>query len=254
MKSVPRVALVLAALTLLTGCAAFGQTPSPTTTHTNAAGEQVVAEWMNYPAHAGQDGEALIGYPDQVELQPVATRITKDIAEAITDESGIALVPATPESTWFADDNWHAQVGNGYGGESMLITVNCCELASEGTPDRAKWQSVLDAASRAAERAGLGPFVVDEQSESCGKADRESCWILAATASDGVQWVWFTIQDRALDRSGDAEREAEKFDWPMATIAISYGATVVQAGKQDKFARAMQDFVGLDRPAGTTSD
>lgn len=241
-------------LTLLTGCAAFGRSPAPTTTHTNAAGEHVVVQWVNYPAHAGQDGEALIGYPDQVELQPIATHITTHIAAAITDATGIALIPATPVSNWFSADSWHAQAGNGYGGESMLTTVNCCELASEVTPIRAEWDTVLDAADRAAGHAGLGRFVAVEQPENCGDADEDTCWSFAATASDGVQWVSLSIQDRALDPTGDAQREAAKMGWPKATISISYAATVVQAGKQEKFTRAMQDFIGLERPAGTTSD
>ena len=59
---------------------------------------------------------------------------------------------------------------------------------------------------------------------------------------------------RALDPTGDAQREAAKLGWPKAMMSISYGATVVQAGTQEKFARAMQDFIGLERPASTTSD
>lgn len=253
MKLWSRILLVIATLTVLTGCAAFGKTPSPTTTHTDASGATVVTEWVNYPAHAYHDGEALIGYPDQAELPPVAADVIRSIGNTISDVSGIELEAAAAESTWFSDNNWHAQAGNGYGGESMLITINCCELASDTAPDRVKWQAVLDAASRAADDAGLGPFVADELAESCAATD-EDCWILGATATDGVQWVSLTIQDRSLDTSGDAKREAEELDWPMSTIAISYGATVVQSGKKDDFTFAVQNFTGLDRPDPTASD
>lgn len=185
MKFWSRILLLFATLTVLTGCAALGQTPSPTTTHTDASGETVLAEWVNYPAHAYHDGEALKSYPDQTELPPVAADIIRSIGNTISDVSGIELVATAAESTWFSDNNWHAQVGNGYGGESMLITINCCEHTSDVAPDRAKWQAVLDAASRAAEHAGLGPFIVDEQAERCAAAD-EDCWIVGATANDGV--------------------------------------------------------------------
>ncbi|WP_438253259.1 hypothetical protein [Microbacterium sp. A82] len=240
-------------LAMLTGCAAFGQTPSPTTTYTDASGNTTVVEWADYPAHAGQDGDALISYPDQAELPPLATDLINEVADAVSDASGIDLVPTTPETTWFSDSNWHEQVGNGYGGESLLITVNCCEFTSDTAPDRTKWSAILAEASRAAEASGFGTFIIDDQMERCGE-NADDCWILSATATDGPQWVSLSIQDAALDPTGDAEQDAEKFGWPTATISLGYGASVVQAGKQEEFELAMHDFIGLDRPDTTTSD
>lgn len=238
---------------LLTGCSALAASPSPTSTYTDDSGKTVTVDWESYPAHAGQDGEALIEYPDQSILEPAARQLMDELRTTIADTSGFELKPAQPESEWFSDGSWHPQVGNGYGGDSLLTTVNCCELTSDGLPDPDQWQMVLDAASEITRVAGLGSFVRDESLEECADTD-EQCWVWSATATDGVQWVCLSIQDRSLDPTGEASQEADKFDWPLTSIGISYGATVVQAGSLSDYRAAMRPFVGLDRPDATTSD
>lgn len=208
--------------------------------------------WENYPAHAGQDGDVLVDYPDQAEIAPSATATMTLIAGAIEAQTGVPLVAIDSESSWFSEDNWHPQLGNGYGGKSMLTTVNCCELASETAPSQSEWAGIITAASAAAVEAGLGSFVIDDNGELCTLG--EECWIMSAFATDGVQWVGLTIWNRAMDLTGEAEKEAEKFGWPIELVSIRYGATVVQAGQKAVFADAMQDFIGLDRPDATTSD
>ena len=112
---------------------------------------------------------------------------------------------------------------------------------------------MLDAASETAKDAGLGPFVRDDLPEYCvGRQDQ--CWFQSATATDGVQWVYLILEDRTLDASGDASREADRLDLPMAGIAIGYGATVVQAGRAVDYRVSMQPFAGLDRSVASTSD
>jgi len=116
-----------------------------------------------------------------------------------------------------------------------------------------KWDVIFDAANRVAQDAGFGPFVHDESPEHCGKGEGR-CRLLSGTATDGVQWVYLSIQDRALDPTGDAVDEAEDFGWPHASIGLGYGQTVVRAESSGEFRRAMQAFVGLARPEATTSD
>lgn len=261
-------AAVLAGVLLLTGCGALPPAPSPTTTHTDASGEVVTVDWADYPAHAGNDGEALLGRADQSELEPGVRELMARLRAEIERASGLELEPLEPESSWFDDENWFPQTGNGYGGESMLITINCCELSADRVPDTARWRAILDAASRVTEDAGLGPLVLDIESEAmaaepswerdyreryCNAAGGE-CWLWSASAFDGVQWVYLTIRDGALDRTGDAAREAEEYDRLLAGIDVAYGATVVRAGMADEFARAIAPFVGLDLPDATTSD
>lgn len=174
------------------------------------------------------------------------------IAGAIESSSSVPLLPLDPETEWFSDDRWHPQMGNGYGGESMLTTINCCELQSNTVPDRDEWQRVIDAASSEVAARGLGGFVFDQHTSDCNGED--GCWRWAATATDGVQWVYMTIQDTDRDPTGEAARDAEKFGWPAASISIGYGATVVKADSHDAFVEAMQPFIGQSRPPATTSD
>jgi hypothetical protein len=251
LTDLPRAAVLLVVAALLTGCSAWSA--SPTSSYTDSSGETVTVDWADYPAQAGQDGEALLEYPDQAELEPGARQLMDALRVTISDASGADLNAAEAESAWFGDENWYPQEGNGYGGDSLLTTINCCELRSDSIADASQWQTVLDAASETAKDAGLGPFVRDVLPEYCvGRQDQ--CWFQSATATDGVQWVYLTMEDRTLDASGDASREADRLDLPLAGIAIGYGATVVQAGRAGEYRNSIQPFTGLDRPVASTSD
>ncbi|WP_341953176.1 hypothetical protein [Salinibacterium sp. TMP30] len=245
--------LLIAFALLLSGCSILGFTPSPTTTNTDETGTEVTVDWVNYPAYEGYDGENLLGYPDQAELEPGARELVEQLQTVIADTSGFALTSGEPERDWFADNNWHPQDDNGYGGDSILTTVNCCDFSSDGAPMSSEWQRVLDAASQVTQDAGLGKFVLDDEREWCGDTG-EQCWRWAGTATDGVQWIFITIQDGALDPTGDAVNEAKRFGWPVASISFGYGATVVPTGQVDEYTRALDPFLGLEQPASTSSD
>ena len=238
---------------LLTGCSALGSEPSPITTFTDDTGTEVTVDWVDYPAHEGFDGEKLLGYPDRAELKPVARDLIERLRAAVADASGFALTSSEPESEWFRDDNWYLSGGNGYGGDSMLSTINCCDFSSDGAPHRSEWQGVVDAASLAVEAAGLGEFVLDDPLEWCGDV-AEKCWRWSGAATDGVQWVFIMIQDGSLDPTGEAVREAKELDRPVASVQFGYGATVVPTGLSDEYARALDPFLGLKQPRATTSD
>ena len=251
--------LALAASTAaVSGCGIFVPEPAPMSTVHNAAGERIVISWEDYPAHAGVDGERLLGALDAAELEAPARELMDAVRAAVHDESGLPLHPLTPPTEWFDAENWYPQAGNGYGGESMLTTVNCCDLQSDSVPPQDQWDAVFEAASDITVDAGLGELVEDavddEYRERYCTGPGGSCWLRSMTAYDGYQWIFVTIQDTTLDPTGAAAREAEEMGWPLASIAIGYGATVVDAGRSDDFAAAMAPFVGLERPDATTSD
>lgn len=263
-----RVGVILLAAVALTGCSAFGVAPSPTTTYTDAQGEEITVDWADYPASAGQDGEALLGRPDQMALEPEARALIGNLQAAITAASGLEMTSPKPVDDWFSNEHWFPQQGNGYGGESMLITVNCCELATDGVSPPSQWQAILDAASEVTRAAGLGPLVLEQDSAHmtidpnwqkeyrdryCNR-DGGECWLWNARVHDGVQWVDFVIQDAALDPTGAAATWAENADGRLDSIRLSYGATVVRSGKSEEYARAIEPFLGLTLPASTTSD
>ena len=267
-RPLPALLVVAAIAVLSTGCSALGLQPSPTTTFVDPTGEAVTVDWRDYPAHAGIDGELLLDHPDQAGLAGPATALMQRLDEAVQTASGLQLEPAQPRSAWFEDGNWHVTTGNGYGGESMLVTVNCCLHASDRAPDAGQWRAVLDAASAVTVEAGLGPLRLEHESAPmtedpawleefrdryCNAPD-EACWLWSAQAFDGVQWVTLTIQDGVLDPSGDAVRDAAAIGRPAGFITIDYGATVVRTGAKDACADALAPFAGLERPDSTSSE
>lgn len=259
---------VIALGVLLAGCAVFGQAPSPKSTYTDETGATVTVDWKDYPAEAGMDGEELVGKPDQTQLEAPARDFLQRLRAAIEESSGLVLTPVEPMASWFGDENWFEQGGNGYGGGSLLVTVNCCRLEADEAPDPSRWRAVLEAASKVTEEAGLGELRLEHESDQMGadpaweKEYREqfcnlpdgSCWLWSAMVYDGYQWIDFTIHDATLDPTGDARRWVADVDLPVAYVAIEYGATVVQAGKAAEYERALAPFAGLDPPPATTSD
>ena len=262
------VGVILVSVLALTGCSWFGTAPSPTSTYTDARGESVTVDWVDYPAYAGYDGEALLGSVDQTDIEPAARELIRDVQAAITGASGRQMTSVQSEGDWFSDENWFVHDDNGYGGESLLVTVNCCELSTASVPDPEQWQSVLDAASDVTVAAGLGPLALHQYGQEPGSDAADSkeyrdrfctladggCWFWSAKAFDGVQWVDVFIEDATLDPTGEAATWAEYDDGQHARIWVSYGATVVRSGQADEYARAIQPFLGLETPESTTSD
>lgn len=225
-------------------------------------------DWADYPASAGIDGAELLGRPDQEDMEGPARELMLTLRSTIENVSGLRLVPTESPSKWFSKNDWFVEEGNGYGGESMLVTVNCCSMQSDAAPDPLRWRAVLDAASEVTRAAGLGPLTLTHESKAlaadpawereyrdqyCNMPNGE-CWMWSADVFDGSQWVFITIQDGALDPTGRAVRDATGRDGPVAFIALDYGATVVKAGMSQQFADALAPFAGLERPAASTSD
>ncbi|MFE6970915.1 hypothetical protein [Isoptericola sp. NPDC057653] len=268
MRAPRPVILALAATLLLGGCGLLGLGPSPKSTSVDADGATVTVDWKDYPATEGTDAEQLLEAPDQAELEAPARQLVLDLRAAVQEAGGVALAAERPEASWFDDEDWFTEEGNGYGGASMLATVNCCRLASTQVPDLQQWQRIVDAASEVTEKAGLGPTELETDSESMAAdpAWREEhhdrfctvegggCWWWSAVASDGYRWITLDIQDASLDPTGRGVDEAEEIDLPVASIRLEYGATVVRAGMKAEFEGAIAPFRGLERPASTRSD
>jgi hypothetical protein len=262
------VVRVVALCVLFSVCGVLGQAPSPKSTYTDASGATVTVDWRDYPAYAGMDGEELVGRPDQSTLEAPARELLQRLRAAVEESSGVRLAAIEPEAGWFGDANWSKVGGNGYGGDSLLVSVDCCTLRSDEAPDPSRWRAVLDAASQVTKEAGLGALELERESEEMAaepawKKDHHerfcnlpdgSCWYWVASVYDGSQWVYLTIYDGNLDPTGAGERDAVSADLPVAYIAIEYGATVVEAGKAAEYERALAPFVGIDHPAETTSD
>jgi hypothetical protein len=271
MRIAGRAAVALTALAVsgltLSGCGLVWGAP-PVTTYENADGETVTLNWRDYPSEAWVDVDEVLAAPDRDSLEPAARALVEELREAIESAADVDLVSAadTRESLWFDDENWFAASDNGYGGESMLVTVNCCSLASDSVPPPEHWRDVVEAASAVTRRHGLGPLVLDHESASmatdpawakeyaenyCDGA-LDDCWLWSATAYGNSQWVSFGITDGTRDATGQAAKDAEQFDHPLTTIAVDYGATVIDTGRRAEFERALEPFLGQPKPPATS--
>lgn len=243
-------------------------TPSPKSTVPGPSGSPVVLDWKDYPAREGIDGEDLLGAPDRAQLETPARALMADLVTALARVSDSRVVSVEPQAGWFKDDNWFKDDGNGYGGQSMLVSLNCCEVETTHVPDRSRWRAVVDALSDVTADAGMGRITADYDSRG-RSTDPElaeeylkqycnlpggACWVWSGSLYDGYQWVDLTIQDGTLDPTGTAARDARTEKQPVAFISIDYGATVVQTGRKRAYERALAPFRGLTRPAATSSD
>lgn len=264
MKRLGGVVVLLAVA--VTGCSAIWPVPSPTTAYTGAQGETITVDWADYPGQAGVDGEALLGHADQSTLEPKVRALLRELQAAVADASGLELNPVSPEQEWFSDENWYLHEDNGYGGESLLVTLSCCDLATDAAPEPHKWQSVFDAVSEVTVTAGLGPIVRKQYSaemeadptwrqdylDTACNLDGGECWMWSGSTYNGVHRVDFSIQDASLDPARAGSDGAANPDSWVDYIHISYGAIVVRSGKSAEYERAIQPFVGLEQPAATT--
>lgn len=195
-------------------------------------------DWSDYPASGYDDVDALLAAPDEGEVEPVVRALMRDLRAALEREHDLRPVPVDDEERWFGPENWHPTTGNGYGGEAMTTTINCCTLVADAVPDRRDWPLVVASLDRALAEHGFERFV----------AEREEPWQWAGTAHTDGQWVWLSIEDAGLDPTGDALREARDSGRSQAQLALSYGATVIADGRRGEFERALEPFRGLERP------
>ena len=247
----------IAAIAVLTGCAA-----APTTTITDADGSTVIVDWADYPGHAGIDAAQLVNAPPEQEVEAVSSALLDAIGAQLSDRFGVTF-------TVEGDDIWTASQGNGYGGESLLTSYNSAARETSTIPSAPDdWRAIVAIVTEEAIRAGLGPVVLDHESESYlrdeswqkdtrerfGTDDPDQFWSWSGFAYGDSQWLSISLSDARRDASGEAVREAKKFDSQGQSISVFYGATTVQADSRIEFAEKIKPFIGLTPPPSTTSD
>ncbi len=228
-----------AALTLLlAGCAAA----SPTTTYTDASGEEVTVDWRDYPAHAGIDADAVLAAPVAEDVEARWEQIRVAVVDAIDAELDGALDAASWSER--GEGGWNDQVGNGYGGESMLSTYNSGSWEAEIVLPREDWDRVIAAAG--AELAEWGITGVGPEPTEVPE------WLDFGDFFEGPEFVSVAVQDASLD--ADAHSGALERGWLVSGISLFYGIQTIAEADRDAFTAAAAPFAGLERPEPTSSD
>lgn len=257
-----KVLRAVLAAAVIAGCIA-GCSQAPTSTIVTDAGEEKTISWADYPGHAGTDAEQVLAAPTPNETERRAQAILSEIEAVLSRDYGLR---------WSADGDaagWYPQSGNGYGGESYLVTYNSQSRVSDDVPDGPEaWREVLADINDILAGHGLDPVVLDHESspylddaqwqeelhQRFGTTDPDEYWQWTATSYSDSQWLNFTLTDTSKDAAGRAADEARAFGWPLRAVGLSFGATTIPADQRDEFRHALEPFQGLDKPEPTTSD
>lgn len=240
-----------------------GCSQAPTSTIVTDSGEEKTISWADYPGHAGTDAEDVLAAPTPEQTERRAQAIMGEIEALLSREHGLQ---------WSTDGDaagWYPQAGNGYGGESLLVTYNYEPRSSDGVPEGPDaWREVLADIDGVLTGHGLDPVVLDHESspylddaqwqeelhQRFGTTDPDEYWQWNATSYSDSQWLNVTLTDATKDATGRAADEAREHGWALRAISISFGATTVPAEQREEFRRALEPFQGLDKPEPTTSD
>ncbi|MDJ0311882.1 hypothetical protein [Arthrobacter sp. H35-D1] len=261
MKNRIRTALagfaVAAALASVSACAA-----APTSTYTNASGQEVTVNWRDYPLHAYRTPDEVLTAPVKEDSEEISAAILSEIKTALGREFNLE---------WNArgEQGWYPSSGNGYGGEAMTTTWNSVGWNSNTVPaGTAEWERIMAIISRITRAHGLGAVQVTHHGdtfkndpewqkdllEEYGTADPQKLWWWDGTAHSGMQWLSVYIVDVARDPTGAAAKDYEESKLPPRSISISYGVTTVPRADRAALAKALEPFAGLTPPTPTTSD
>ena len=250
-----RAAWAVTAVLLLTSCAA-----SPTTTFLSDTGRAVTVDWADYPGRAGIDTSEALLAPTADAIPAVSAALVGEIEQRLTQEFGLTWQNGP---TGQPDEGaFYPESGNGYGGETLLVTFNSGERQSDGIPSSGQdWRRIVAIISGVTADAGLGDFEVDnlkperaaDITERFGSLEPDEQWLWFGTAYGASQWISASLVDVDRDASGEAATDHPD-GWNPQSITLSYGATTVRAEDHAAFQKRMAPFAGLDMPAATTSD
>lgn len=219
------------------------------TTEADADGGEREVHWRDYPGIPELDADEVLAGPSREEGEATGREMLAEIEEALTSELGLAWVPSV-----VVEDADLPRAQNYYGGYSLLRVLNIPSRQSTTVP--ATWagkEQAIAIIEEVAARYGFGDLVLDhdrpgmspeEKEEGFGGSTPETSAIVSGmlTGSTG-QWVWFTLQDLALDTEG---RFAEYGD---TSISLMYGANgLLPEGDRAEFERRLAPYLGLERP------
>ncbi|MDO5752540.1 hypothetical protein [Arthrobacter sp.] len=114
------------------GCAA-----GPTSTYTNAVGQEVTVNWRDYPLHAYTMPDEVLAAPVQEDAEEISAAILSELKTALGREYDLE---------WNArgEQGWYPSSGNGYGGDAMTTTWNSVGWNSNTVPtSTAEWRKIM---------------------------------------------------------------------------------------------------------------
>ncbi len=246
---------VIGVCAIVAAAAVLTPEPAPTTTYETADGESVAVSWEDYPAHAGTAAEEALSAPVQGEVDDRWASLRRGIEER--------LGPWDLDFAPSLEEGWYGQTGNGYGGDSRLITYNSAQQVASSVPPREDWPQVVAVVDEVLVQHGMAPLTLDHEDPSAlgpedwliehyGSTDPDEWSTWSGWAYSDGEWLSIAMWDDELF-PGDAEPETIVSLGPRG-VSFSYGATTVPDDERAAFEREIEPFRGLDPPPSTTSD
>lgn len=251
------VATAIAMLaTTATGCALLDP-PSPTTTVTDAEGQEVTLSWADYPSDGSTDPVEVLAAPRAEQVDAVGEALLAELQRAVDAE--------LPGLDWQRETEGgvHVQDGNGYGGATLLRTYNSADVSAADAP--ADWPAL--AAAIDAELAEQGydaiewefdrePFGHETPAErdaavveQFGSLDPARMWHWSGSARNGAMWVSVLLQD--VDRGVGSPADSAASSPQLLHFMV--GGTVLATADERAYRDGIAPFDGLEPPEATHS-
>lgn len=229
---VSTVAAVVALL--MTGCA-----PPATTTTTDADGNTVTVDWVDYPASAGMPADDVLALPVAEGVEARVDQLISEVQAALEAEYRISEWTTRNEGGWFPEE------GNGYGGASLLTTYNSASYEAEIRIPIEQWDDVIDTVRTITQRYEI----TEEMSDTYFEEYPE--WMRVGSFHRGAEFFDIFIQDDTLNpdhNTGDSD------DGLVTGVSLFYGITTISEDDRDEFIQRAAPYEGLKLPEATTSD
>lgn len=252
----PAAALCLVGA-IVSGCVLLPPA-SPTTTVTDATGQQATLDWADFPGEPHLEPADVLAAPRAEQVERVGDELLDELQRAVDGHLPGLAWQTGAEGGVFEHD------GNGYGGPTMHRTYNSAELSTDEVPD--DWPALAAALEAELRQQGFGPIEWEfdrepyphqtaaerdaEVAEMHGSLDPDEMWQWLGSASDGTVWVSVILSD--VDRGVGAPAEADPSS--PQRLSLMAGATVIAAADEHAYREGTAPFEGLEHPAATHSD
>ncbi len=227
------------------------------TTERDADGAEQTVYWRDYPGIAGLDPEEVLAGPTFEQGLIDGEAMTAEIQDALTAEFGVDW--AAPPS----DETTAMRAENQFGGLSLLRVINAPGAQTTSVPRTwAEKERAIAIIGEVTARYGFGapsldqdrwPQTAEDRIRDYGGATPETQVLVSGVVEGPTgQWLFFSFQDLAQDRTGRFTEQAEQsvaYGWQPESISFAYGANgLLPAADRAEFAQRMQAFGGYPQP------
>lgn len=255
-RALSLLVVAVAVTSLLGACAS---TPT-TAAEAPVAATKAALDWATYPGRADTDPDEILAGPSAEQVDAVSTSMLTGIENRLGTDFGLTF-----SDVQGSKGQLFPQSGNGYGGNSLLVTFKSSTRVSLSPADaKVEWTRITGLVNDLAFEKGLkfaqltniDPKGGTAPIAGSGAATPDQQWQWNVSATDASQWITLTLVDvdRAAESKGADGTAAKATDWNPRSISLTYGATTIAASDRPRLIQLLKPFDGIGRPAPTTAE